>query len=97
MRLSVAVLIAIHLAGCVVVPETKSENNYHCEISSDKKTLKIVNLADKTNSFFTIENMVMSPITVLTTGIVSASYVAVNNIYYLGEKEIKCRGAESKS
>ncbi len=90
MRQLVTLLILLFVTGCVVVPENKSETNYHCEISSDKKTLKIINLADETNSFFTIENMVVSPITVLTTGVVSASYVAVNNIYYLGEKKIKC-------
>lgn len=92
MKNLVTLLISLFIASCVVVPENKNETNYQCEISSDKKTLKIINLADETNSFFTIENMVMSPITVLTTGVVSASYVAVNNIYYLGEKKIKCGG-----
>ncbi|GAA6168416.1 hypothetical protein [Sessilibacter corallicola] len=86
----IALVFSVLLSGCIVVPEPVSTSRERCEISSDRKTLRIVDLADETNSYYTIESYLLTPITVLTTGIVSGAYVAVNNIYYLGEKKIVC-------
>ncbi|WP_258872684.1 hypothetical protein [Thalassotalea euphylliae] len=57
-----------------------------CEISSDRKVLKIVDGYKDNNTYYSISGVILLPI----TGIVSGAYVAVNNIYHLGEETIKC-------
>lgn len=74
------------LSGCVVVPTVDNTHTKRCEISSDRKTLKVVDLAKETNSFYSISGLVLYPI----TGIVSGAYVAVNNVYHYGEEKIVC-------
>lgn len=75
------------LTGCIVVPEKVPSDHSKCEISSDKKTLKIIDLAKETNSYYSISGVVLMPI----SGIISGTYVAVNNVYHLGEKTIVCK------
>jgi len=70
-------LSAILLTSCVVVPTVDNTHTKRCEISSDRKTLKVVDLADETNSFYSISGLVLYPI----TGVVAGAYVAVNNVY----------------
>ena len=69
--------VSILLSGCVVVPETDVTNVNRCEISSDRKTLKIINGFEDTNTFYSISGLVLLPI----TGAVSGTYVAINNVY----------------
>lgn len=75
------------LTGCVVVPEKDARYENSCEISSDRKTLKIVDLAKETNSYYSISGAWLFPL----TGVVSGTYVAANNVYHLGEETIVCR------
>lgn len=77
-------------SGCVVVPEIDGSVNYQCGLSTDKKTLKVVNLMDGDTSFYEWNDEMSSIITMPTSAIISSAYVAVNNIYHFGEKQIKC-------
>jgi hypothetical protein len=53
-------------------------------------TLKIVDLAKETNSYYTAEGYLVSPILVPTTAIISGAYVLVHNTYYYGKEKIVC-------
>ena len=79
-------LVSLLVNGCVVVPTKDTTHTNHCEISSDRKTLKVINAATVSNSYYSISGLFLYPI----TGIVSGVYVAVNNIYNYGEEKIKC-------
>lgn len=85
-KVSLVFAISILLSGCVVVPETDVANVNRCEISSDRKTLKIINGFEDTNTFYSISGLVLLPI----SGVVSGTYVAINNVYNLGEQGIDC-------
>ncbi len=83
--------LALIISGCVVMPQTvESTEQYQCGLSSDKKTLKIVNLTDGDASFYRWHDEVFSIISMPSSAIVSSVYVAVNNIYHIGEKQIRC-------
>ena len=75
------------LCGCIVVPSKNKSHTNSCEISSDRQTLKIIDLAKGTNTFYSISGLVLFPI----TGVVSGVYVTVNNVYNLGEEKIFCK------
>nr|WP_136252544.1 hypothetical protein [Ningiella ruwaisensis] len=79
------------LSACVVVPEKDTVKVNRCEISSDRKTLKIINGFEDTNTFYSISGLVLIPI----SGVVSGTYVAINNIYHLGEERIVCGSKET--
>lgn len=81
------------VTGCVVLPIKDNAHVNKCEISSDRKTLKIVNAFKETNSYYSISGLVLLPI----TGIVSGGYVAINNIYHLGEEQIVCGSGKGKT
>ena len=83
-----AMLFALN--GCVVVPVKSIEQVQTCKLSSDKKTLQIVDVAKETNTYYSVSGVLLSPILVPTTAIISGAYVVVNNTYHLGEKTIKC-------
>ena len=82
------VLSAIFISGCIVVPEKDTSHVHKCEISSDHKTLRVVDLAKETNSYYSVfgTGLILVPL----TGAVSGTYVAVNNVYHLGEEKIVC-------
>jgi hypothetical protein len=84
--LQAGLILLIFLSGCIVVPDKDKTHTNKCEISSDKKTLRIVDVAKGTNSYYSIESFWLLPL----TGVVSGTYVAVNNIYHLGEETIVC-------
>ncbi|GLX77470.1 hypothetical protein tinsulaeT_08100 [Thalassotalea insulae] len=86
MKILSFMILCLFVTGCVVVPTTDTAEVKHCEISSDKKTLKIVDIAKDTNSYYSISGIILFPI----TGVVSGAYVAVNNIYHYGENKIVC-------
>jgi hypothetical protein len=79
-------LFSVLLAGCAVVPKKYSTHHNKCEISSDRKTLKVVGLAKETNSYYSISRLFLFPI----TGVIAGTFVEVNNIYHLGEETIVC-------
>ena len=78
------------LSACIVVPETDTAKVNKCEISSDRKTLKVINGFEDTNTFYSISGLVLLPI----SGVVSGTYVAINNVYHLGEETLVC-GSEN--
>ena len=87
-------LIILNCTGCVVIP-VKSDSeidpqNYQCELSTDMKVLKLVNLTDGDTSFYEWNDEFFAIISVPTSAIISGSYVLVNNIYHVGERKIKC-------
>ncbi|WP_286049800.1 hypothetical protein [Rheinheimera sp. KL1] len=57
-----------------------------CEISCDRKTLKVIDASKDTNSYYSVSGLILFPV----SGIVSGAYVAINNIYHLGEETIVC-------
>ena len=88
-KLSV-LLVLLAASGCISVPVTMASHIHKCQISGDMKTLKIVNVAKETNSYYSVSGVLLSPILIPTTAILSGTYVLVNNIYHLGEERYKC-------
>ncbi len=82
--------LACTLTGCVTVPVKDESDTHLCQISSNYKTLKIVDVAHETDSYYNISGTLLSPILVPTTALISGAYVVVNNIYHYGEKQIVC-------
>lgn len=74
------------LSGCILVPGKDKSHTNKCEISSDRKTLKVMDLAKGTNSYYSISGLFLFPL----SAAVSGTYVAVNNIYHFGEETIVC-------
>jgi hypothetical protein len=94
MKLFLLAALAIPLlAACVIVPETDTAKVNQCEISSDRKTLKVINGFEDTNTFYSISGLILLPV----SGVVSGTYVAVNNIYHMGEERLKCGPKESRT
>ena len=92
-RIGLATCLVTLLASCVVVPVTDHSYQARCEISSDRKVLKIVDGYKENNTYYSISGVILLPI----TGIASGVYVAVNNIYHLGEETIVCSSKTAKS
>ena len=89
MKIIFSVLVCLlSISGCVVVPADDVSSVNKCEISSDRKTLKIINAYEDTNTYYSISGLLLIPI----TGVVSGTYVAINNIYRLGEEAVVCGG-----
>jgi len=84
------IIILWTLTGCVVIPEVDHSQTYQCGLSTDKKTLKVVNLMEGDTSFYKWNDEFLSIITLPTSAVLSSVYVAVNNVYHIGEKQIKC-------
>ena len=86
----IILIFTLSFTACVVVPEVDYSQKYQCALSTDKKTLKVVNLMKGDTSFYEWNDEFLSIITMPTSAIVSSVYVAVNNVYHFGEKQIKC-------
>ncbi|GAA6206592.1 hypothetical protein NBRC116600_33900 [Thalassotalea sp. SU-HH00458] len=84
-------ILALFISGCAVLPVDDHSYINKCEISSDKKTLKVVDAAKGTNSFYSISGVILLPI----TGVISGVYVGINNIYHLGEETFTCGGSKT--
>lgn len=79
-------LILISITACVVVPTTDLSSVNKCEISTGRKTLRIINGFEDTNTYYSISGLILIPV----TGVVSGTYVVINNIYHMGEEAIIC-------
>ena len=79
------------LGGCVVLPEDAAPTK-ECYLSSNKKYLKVVDLTEGDPSFYRWNGKIVGVITMPTTAVLSASYVAINNVFHFGEELIKCDG-----
>jgi hypothetical protein len=86
----VLVLIVALLSSCIVVPQSAEPQDFQCALSTDKKTLKVINLNDGDANFYAWQDEIFSFITIPSSAIISGVYVAVNNVYHIGEKQIKC-------
>jgi len=92
-RLLFATIILVFIAvisGCVAMPATDVSYVGRCGVSPDHKTLKIVDVAKETNSYYSISGLVLTPILLPTTAIISGIYVLTNNAYYSGKNIIQC-------
>lgn len=86
MRLYIALFVTLLLSSCIVVPGKDKSHINKCEISSDKKTLKVIDIAKGTNSYYSVSGLFLFPL----SAAVSGTYVAVNNVYHFGEETIVC-------
>lgn len=82
----IILILAMMLSSCIVVPSTDQAYVNKCEISSDRKTLKVIDVAKDTNSYYSISGIILLPL----SGVVSGIYVAVNNVYHLSEEKLVC-------
>lgn len=85
-----ALLVSFSLTGCITVAVPADHQAKRCEISTDRMTLKIIDLAKATNSYYTTEGYLVSPILVPTTAMISGAYVLVHNTYFYGKEKIVC-------
>lgn len=74
------------MTGCIVVPAEDISAVNKCEISSDRKTLKMINGFEGSNTYYSVSGLILVPM----SGVVSGVYVAINNIYHIGEEIIVC-------
>ncbi len=86
----IIILLTIIISSCITIPVNDRRYVNKCSISSDRKTLKIIDVAKETHNYYSISGLMLSPIFIPATAIISGSYVLVNNIYHLGEERIKC-------
>jgi hypothetical protein len=89
-RISLTILPLIIISGCIAVPSPSKNYEARCEISTDRLTLKIIDVAEETNSYYSISGLILTPILVPATAIISGIYVIAHNTYYLGEEMIVC-------
>ena len=89
-RTAMLIVLMVSVSACVVVPTRDKQAFNQCSISSDKQTLKLVNVAEETETYYSITGIILTPIIIPTSAIVSGTYVLVNNAYNLGEETIIC-------
>ena len=82
--------LILNCISCVVVPKEDHTKKYQCGLSTDMKVLKLVNLTDGDTSFYEWNDEFFAIITIPSSAIISGTYVLANNIYHIGEKQIKC-------
>ena len=83
-------LLILNISGCISVPVNDDRYINKCSISSDRKILRIIDVAKETNSYYSISGIILTPILIPTTAIISGTYVLVNNAYHLGEEKLQC-------
>ena len=87
---TIILVLFTFVSGCVAVPATDVSYVGRCGVSPDHKTLKIVDVAKETNSYYSISGLVLTPILLPATAIISGIYVLTNNAYYFGKNIIQC-------
>lgn len=83
-------LLVLSQTGCVVLPQKAANAQPRCELSTDQKTLRIVDIAAETDTYYSVTGILLSPILIPATALLSGTYVAVNNTYHLGEEKLVC-------
>lgn len=86
--------VALSLTSCIVVPVAAQKKEGVCGISEDRQTLRVMDFAKDTQSFYSLQGMMVTPITLPTSAIVSGVYVGVYNTYKLGETLLVCKKPE---
>lgn len=90
LRLATLLSLAFFLISCIVAPKTTHQKSVTCELSTDRKTLRVVNLAKQTNSYYSLEGLIATPIIYPATALVSGAYAAAYNVYSLSKEQINC-------
>lgn len=88
--LTMCILASSLFYGCLTIPVVDNSHTHKCKLSSELKVLKVVDVAKETNSYYSVGGLILSPILIPTSAIISGTYVLVNNTYHLGEKQMKC-------
>ena len=83
-------LLVLSQTGCIVLPQKDPDARPRCELSTDQKTLRIVDIAAETDTYYSVTGILLSPILIPATALLSGSYVAVNNTYHLAEEKFVC-------
>ncbi|HMU66024.1 MAG TPA: hypothetical protein PKE57_02690 [Cellvibrionaceae bacterium] len=83
--------LAVSLTSCVVVPVAAEKKEGTCGISEDRQTLKVMDFAKDTQSFYSLQGMMVTPISFPTSAVISGVYVSVYNTYKLGETLLVCK------
>ncbi len=78
------------ISSCVAVPVTDASYVGRCGVSPDQNTLKIIDVAKATNSYYSISGYLLTPILLPASVIISGSYVITNNVYYYGKNVVQC-------
>ena len=89
--IATTVLVTLSVCGCVVVPVAAQKKEGGCGISEDRQTLRVMDFAKDTQSFYSLQGMMVTPISFPTSAIVSGVYVSVYNTYKLGETLLVCK------
>ncbi|WP_448212709.1 hypothetical protein [Colwellia sp. MEBiC06753] len=89
-KIIAVICLALFTTSCVVIPIDDHAHSHQCLLSSDRKVLKVIDVAKESNSYYSISGIILSPILIPTSAIISGTYVLVNNSYHLGEETIKC-------
>lgn len=84
------IFLILTISACATVPVSDKRYVKRCGVSSDKKTLKIIDVAKETDTYYSVSGILLTPIIVPVTAVISGSYVLINNLYNLGEEKIKC-------
>ena len=83
--------LATIVSGCVTVPETDRNYVGRCGVSTDHKVLRIANVAEESNSYYSIGGIFLTPILIPVTALISGTYVLINNVYYSVDEIINCQ------
>jgi len=90
-KLSVTPLFIVLVSDCVVVPVTETRYVGRCGITHDKKTLKLIDVAKETHTYYDIGGLMLTPILIPVSTVLSATYIATDEIYQYGKQVIVCR------
>ena len=83
--------LATIVSGCIAVPETDRNYVGKCGVSNDHKVLRIANVAKETKSYYSIGGILLTPILIPVTALVSGAYVLINNAYYSVDEIVNCQ------
>jgi len=87
---STTLALGIIIISCVAVPVTDVSYVGRCGVSPNQKTLKIIDVAKATHSYYSISGYLLTPILLPTSVVISGSYVLTNNAYYYGKDIVQC-------
>ena len=73
------------------MPKIDSHHLGKCGYSNDHMVLRIANVAEETNSYYSISGIFLTPILIPVTALVSGTYVLINNAYYSVDEIVNCQ------
>lgn len=84
-------LLWVVVAGCVVLPQSRN-HTLSCGVSTDKLTLRVVDVAKESNTYYSLSGLIATPIVLPTTAVASAIYAATYNTYItIAQEKITCQ------